>query len=54
MTPVTDPAEMARKLAQIATLPKDELPSWKEYAKARGFFDGEKAALLRREKQVGA
>jgi hypothetical protein len=53
MTAITDPAEMARKLAQIAGLDGLQLQGWMQTAKARGFFPGEHEALLRREKAVG-
>lgn len=45
--------EQARKLAQIAELPSDQLAGWEAYVLAnRQFFDGEQAAILRRRKEL--
>lgn len=52
MAPVTDPAEQSRKLAQIASLDRLQLQGWMQTAMQRGFFPDERAALMKREKQV--
>lgn len=48
------PAEIARKLEMIRTLPRGELEGWHRYATTyRQPFDGEIAALTARATQLG-
>lgn len=43
-----------RKLSQIATLPAGEIEGWYQQVKStRGFFPGERAALMQRAKELG-
>jgi len=41
------------KLAIIAKLTKEELPAYKREASGRGYIDGELAAIMAREIQLG-
>ena len=53
MTVVISKADRAAKLALIANLRADEIDGYEIAAQARGYFDGELAALMARFRVVG-